>query len=66
MNHTLAELFAIVAIGTTVLGVVLAFGLLVWTSLTDFRRRGGSDDLSGRPRSLFQSSYRDTNKDGSP
>ena len=66
MNPSLADLFGMVAVGVTALGVVLAVGLLVWTSVSGFRRRKAGDESSGRPRALFQSSYRDINKDASP
>ena len=66
MTASLADLFGIVAVGVTALGVVLAVGLVAWTSVAGFRRRRPGDRFSGRPRSLFQSSYRDINKDASP
>ena len=66
MIRSLAGLFGMVALGVTALGVVLAIGLVVWTSASGFRRRKPGAEFAGRPRSLFQSSYRDVNKDASP
>ena len=66
MIRSLAGLFGMVALGVTALGVVLAVGLVTWTSVSGFRRRKPGDAFSGRPRSLFQSSHRDVNKDASP